>query len=150
MDAIPVLLVDENPTFLRIATHLLREYHSDELTVVGTSAGYDNALHQANRLKPHVVLVGIDQSNQDGEGIQCIARLRAALPNVCIIVLGTLDMETHRQTALDAGADSFITRSALGRTIMPTIRSITGIHAAQSHGSQRFVSGLVLNFMPIG
>ena len=42
MNPISVLLVDDNPTFLRIATRFLQEH--DDVVVVGTASGGEDVL----------------------------------------------------------------------------------------------------------
>jgi two-component system NarL family response regulator len=124
MQTISALLVDENPTFLRITTNLLRDYYREELSVVGTSPGYEDALDQVNSLRPEVILLGLDLRNRSG--LRLIQRLRAAAPDVAIVVLGPLDMDEHRQEALAAGADAFVAKVSLHADLLPTIRQVMG------------------------
>lgn len=132
VDAISVLLVDENPTFLRITSRVLREYYADELIVVGMSSGNEDSIDQARRLKPRIILLGFDQYN--GLGLSLIARLHAALPDVKIIVLGQFDMYACQQAAFDAGADGFVARTALSNDLMPTIQKVAGQKVASATG----------------
>jgi DNA-binding NarL/FixJ family response regulator len=121
MYTIRVLLVDANLTFLRIATRLLYEYYSDDLTIVGSSTDEDDALQQARQHQPRVVLLGLGQHNLTM--LQLIPRLRALVPGVVVIVLGTLDIHAYRQAALAAGADAFVAKVAINQELLPTIRS---------------------------
>ncbi len=81
------------------------------------------ALHQVQLLKPQFVLLGLSQHSLNG--LQLVPRLRAALEQVNIIVLGTLDIHAYRQAALDSGADAFVPKVALNNDLLPTIRHIT-------------------------
>jgi DNA-binding NarL/FixJ family response regulator len=121
MDAMSVLMVDANPTFLRIATRIMREYHGDEFTVVGMSLGGEDAVCQAATLKPYVILLGLETLTADS--LRSVSHLRAAMPGAVLIVVGSLDMPAYRQAALDAGADGFVSRTALHdvRTLLPLI-----------------------------
>jgi DNA-binding NarL/FixJ family response regulator len=83
-----VLLVDDNEPFLRVATDFLRRH--DELLVVGTICGGEQALTQAQDLGPQVILIGPET----------ISRLRNMMPGVGIIALTLLNDNAYRQAAL--------------------------------------------------
>jgi DNA-binding NarL/FixJ family response regulator len=123
MEPIPVFLIDSNTTFLRIATRLLLEYYQQHMHVVGSTAQYDEALQQAATLKPRVILLGVGQHSL--ESLQHIPRLREILPRICIIVLGSLDIDIYRQAALDAGADDFVPKAAINHALLPAIQQCT-------------------------
>jgi DNA-binding NarL/FixJ family response regulator len=123
MDPIAVFLIDNNTTFLRIATRLLHEYYQQHMCVVGSTAQYDEALQQAEILKPRVILLGVGQHSL--ESLQHIPRLREVLPNACIIVLGSLDIDIYRQAALNAGADDFVPKAAINHALLPAIQQCT-------------------------
>lgn len=146
MDAMSVLMVDANPTFLRIATRIMREYHSDEFTVVGMSLGGDDAISQAMTLKPHVVLLGLETVAADA--LRCISYLRAAVPDAVLIVVGPLDMPAYHQAAQEAGADGFVSRTALhdARTLLPLIQRAS--HAPASAG-EREATGARLSVLTL-
>ena len=54
MNPISVLHVDDNPTFLHIATRLLQE--QSDVVVVGTTSGGEEVLAQGQGLQPDIVL----------------------------------------------------------------------------------------------
>lgn len=119
MRSIPILIVDDNPTFLRIASRFLQMYCGDEVRVVGTANSGEKALEQARSLKPRVVLLDLDMP--DTSGLDLIPRLRTALPEVGIIVLTLLDTGVYRQAAHTAGADDFVAKSVLTTDLLPAI-----------------------------
>lgn len=136
MDAISVLLVDENPAFLRIVTRLLREYYQEQLTVVGTSLSNEGALYLACRLQPQIILMGVGQYSL--AGLRLVARLRTALPTTGIVVLGSLDIRAYEQADRDAGADAFVDKVNLNRILPAVIRHIAN-DAATTHGAHQGV-----------
>jgi two-component system response regulator NreC len=119
--AISILLVDDNLTFLRIATRFLDAI--DDVVVVGTVSDGDAALAQAQALKPDVVLVDIAMSSLQG-GLKFIPQLRAALPKVGIIALTLIGTDGYRQAALEAGADDFVPKAAMGADLLSAIRRV--------------------------
>jgi DNA-binding NarL/FixJ family response regulator len=118
-----VLLVDDNPTFLRILTRFLEEQGEDGLRVVGSMVGGRDALAQAQLLKPDVIL--LDLGMPDVSGLELLAPLREALPDAILIALTLMDPESFRQTALAAGADAFVSKASLEHDLLPTIRRLT-------------------------
>lgn len=78
MSPISVLLVDDNPTFLRIAADFLRAH--EEVAVVGTASGGEEAVARAQHLRPQVVL--LDLLHPDLPGLEVIPRLRSELSEV--------------------------------------------------------------------
>ncbi len=112
-----VLLVDDNPTFLRIAVRFLSGQPG--LTVVGTAGGGMEALEKAAQLHPDVVL--LDMVMPDLPGLAVIPRLRENSSTMIIIALTLLDNEAYRQAALAAGANGFVAKSQMNVELIPTI-----------------------------
>jgi DNA-binding NarL/FixJ family response regulator len=122
MEPVPVLFVDTNTTFLRIATRLLEDYYSNDVTVVGTACTFREALSKAEALKPRIVLLGVSQYSL--QALNLIPPLRSILEGAGIIVLGSLDIEAYRQAALASGADGFIGKIDINRALVPTIQQV--------------------------
>jgi len=120
MDTIAVLLVDDNPTFLRIAARFLDGHEG--ITVVGMATNGREALGQAHALRPQVIL--LDLAMPDLSGLETIPLLRAALPDTGIIILTMLDTNGYRQAALAAGADDFVPKADIKARLVPTIQRV--------------------------
>ena len=120
MKPISVLLVDDNPAFLRIVTRFLQEH--DDVVVVGVAGGGEEALALAQDLKPDIVL--IDLAMPGLSGLETIPRLRAVLPEVGIIALTVLDTNGYREAALAASADDFVPKATLDTDLLPAIRRV--------------------------
>lgn len=122
MESISIFLIDPNPGFLQITTRLLQDYYHGELTVVGSSSGRDHLIDQVQQQQPQIILLGLNQ--QSLASLRLIPRLRAILPRVGIIALGTLDFAVYEHAAQQAGADAFIAKAALNSALLPTIRHV--------------------------
>ena len=118
---ISVLLVDDNVTFLRIVTRLLDSH--DDVVVVGTVSEDEAALAQARMLEPDIVLVDTAMSSLQS-GLKFIPRLRAVLPGAGIIALTLIGTNGYRQAALQAGADDFVPKAAMGANLLSAIRHV--------------------------
>jgi DNA-binding NarL/FixJ family response regulator len=117
-----VLLVDDNRTFLHVLTRFLEEQGEDDLRVVGSVVGGRDALAEAERLKPDVIL--LDMAMPDVPGLELLPRLRATLPDTMVIALTLMDPEDFQQTAIAAGADAFVSKASLEHDLLPAIRCL--------------------------
>jgi CheY-like chemotaxis protein len=115
-----ILLVDDSPDFLKVASRFLRLLPG--LSVAGVADGGYAALTQAAALKPDLVL--IDLNMDDLSGLEAIPRLRALLPEARIIALTMMEASSHRQAALDAGADEFVTKARMETDLLPSIEQV--------------------------
>jgi len=129
MKQISVMLIDDNPTFLRIVEQFLRK--RETVRVVATAEGGEEAQAQVHRLKPDVVLT--DLAMPKVSGMETILRLRAAWPRMGIIALTLLDTDGYRQAAITAGADDFVAKDTLNTELIPTIERVARIKFEQNH-----------------
>jgi len=120
MAPISVLLVDDNPTFLRILGDFLGE--EEDILVVGMARSGEEALVKAKELRPQVIL--LDLAMPGLNGFNTIPRLRSMMPDVRIIALTVLDANGYREAALTAGADDFVAKANLNTHLVPAIRRV--------------------------
>ena len=123
MEPVSILLVDDNPILLRIVSAFLRQ--GGNVCIAGTAGGSEEALMQAQKLRPEIVLFGL--GTRCLAGLETIARLRSAIPSSGIIVLGLLDTNSYRYAALEAGADDFISKATISSDLLPAISRVAEI-----------------------
>lgn len=128
-----VLLIDDTPTFLGMVTRFLEAEGQDEVRVVGSVVGGQDAVAQATRLKPDVIL--LDLAMPGVCGLDLLPPLRRTLPEAILVALTVLDPEEFRERAIAAGADAFVSKASLEHDLLPAIR-----HAA-SCGQRRGSGG---------
>ena len=122
MQPVSVLLVDDNSTFLRLASRFLDMHGYNEVVVVGEAHGGKEALARAQELQPQVVL--LDLAMPDLPGLEVIPRVRAMLPEVGIIALTMMGNEFYRKAALAVGADDVVAKAAMSTDLLPAIRRV--------------------------
>jgi DNA-binding NarL/FixJ family response regulator len=120
MSAQTLLIVDDNSFFRRVATRFLTQ--SADLEVVGAASSVEEALVKAEEVRPQVALV--DLNMPESSGLALIPRLRAALPDLKIIVLTMWDSEIYRQAALAAGADDFVPKAQINTLLIPALHRL--------------------------
>ena len=114
---VSILLVDDNPAFLRTATFFLEQ--SGEMIVVGAVTDGQEALDRVYDLDPDVVLLDLVMPGMTGG--QIIARLRAEKPEIGIIAMSVWDIDSYRQAAIEAGADEFVSKAVISTELLPVI-----------------------------
>jgi DNA-binding NarL/FixJ family response regulator len=117
-----LLLVDDNPTFLRILKSFLDENYPEEMLVVGTASDGNEALVRATEIRPDVVL--LDLAMPGLNGLNTIPYLRRLMPEVGIIALTVLSTNGYREAAISAGADDFVPKASLNTDLLPAIRRV--------------------------
>ena len=117
-----LLLVDDNPTFLRILKSFLEETYPEEVLVVGTASDGNEALAKATKLRPDVILLDLAMPGLNGLG--AIPHLRCLMPEVGIIALTVLSTNSYRDGAISAGADDFVAKADLNTDLLPAIRRV--------------------------
>jgi two-component system, OmpR family, KDP operon response regulator KdpE len=98
-----VLIVEDDPQLLRALAINLRARHYD----VDTAPDGATALAAANRRPPDLVI--LDLGLPDMDGIQVIRGLRGWC-SATIIVLSAREAQTGKVSALDSGADDYMTK----------------------------------------
>jgi DNA-binding response OmpR family regulator len=98
-----VLLVEDDEA---IASGLVRVLEAQGLRVVRLARG-GPALAEAG---PDVGLVILDLGLPDVDGIEVCRRLRAARPDIAILILTARDQESDIVVGLDAGADDYLVK----------------------------------------
>jgi DNA-binding NarL/FixJ family response regulator len=118
-----VLLVDDHDL---IRQGLRRAFErAEDFTVVAEASSVAEGLAVAAQHKPDVVLMDIRLP--DGSGLDAVKKLRAANPQMGIVVLTMYAGDEHLFGALEAGASAFVPKDAPADDVVAAAR-----HAAAS------------------
>ena len=101
---IRVLLADDHGLFRRGVAAILQE--DQRLKVVGEARHGAEAVDQAMRLRPDVVLMDLDMPFLDG--IHATRQIKGALPECRVVVLTYLEEDEKLFAAVRAGADGYL------------------------------------------
>jgi DNA-binding NarL/FixJ family response regulator len=113
-DAITMLLVDDNARYRMQLRRLVGRVCPQARVCEAKNAG--EALQQAERLVPTLVLVDVILGDEDG--IRCARRIKAALPQSRVILISAYpDREFHR-LGMEAGASAFLDKKDLDAATM--------------------------------
>jgi len=123
-EPIRVLLADDHTLFRQGLRHLLADH--PRLKIVGEASSADQAVGEAQRLKPDVILMDL---HMPGGGIEATRILRAEMPDVGVLILTVSENEEDLLAALRAGAKGYILKTS---DFDQLLRSLDTVAAGQA------------------
>ena len=116
-----MLLVDDSHPFRQILERILKPFPS--LNLIGEAADGLSAIEMALALRPDIIVMDVQMPGLDG--IEATRRIKASLPQVCVIGLSVLDHPMINDAMLAAGASIFVPKFC-AITLPQVIEHITG------------------------
>lgn len=117
---IRVLLADDHD-ILREGLRALLELSGD-IAVVGDACTGREAVAEAERLRPQVVLM--DVSMPDLDGVEACLRIRQHLPEVRVLFLTMHEAEEYFFRALRAGAAGYVIKRTAAADLIAAVRAV--------------------------
>ena len=117
---IQVLLVDDHEGFINAAQRHFRKL--DWLKVVGTAGNGLEAIAQSEALRPDVVLM--DLAMPEMGGLQATRLIKAQDAPPYIVIASHFDDAEHREHAMRAGADNFVSKLSYIQDVMQILESL--------------------------
>jgi len=103
------VLIADDQALVRVGLRKILE-SEPETSVVGEAGDGEDAVSEARRLRPDVVLMDIRMPVLDG--IEATRRIVAAQPGTRVLILTTFGLDTYVYDALRAGASGFMLKDA--------------------------------------
>ncbi len=104
-----ILVVDDHAPFRRSLAEFLRSQAGIEL--VGEAANGNEAVEQAERLHPDLVLMDVSMPTMSGYDATRIIKDR--YPETRVVILSSHSGEVYRSAAHESNADGYIEKSAM-------------------------------------
>jgi DNA-binding NarL/FixJ family response regulator len=130
---IEILLVDDHAV-MRDGLRLLLETQPD-LYVIGEAANGRDAIRQAQKHYPDVLIMDIAMA--DLNGIEATRQIRALCPNTQVVMLSMYSTEEHVVRALQAGALGYVLKESAGADVIDAVR---GAYAGRQYLSPKIVA----------
>jgi DNA-binding NarL/FixJ family response regulator len=121
MDKIRVLIADDQSLFLESLSTFLQNY-AEDIEVVGLAKNGSEALEQAAKLRPDIVLMDVHMPVMDG--VEATGRLIESQPGVKIIILSTYDEDEYVRKALRLGAAGYLLKDISPTELIASIRAL--------------------------
>ncbi|MBF6025604.1 response regulator [Lysobacter niastensis] len=120
MRELKILLVDDHPGFIGAAVRHLRRL--DWAEIVGTAGNGIEAITQCETLRPDVVLM--DMAMPEMGGLQATRLIKAQDHPPYVVIASHFDDHEHREHALRAGADAFVSKLAYIQDVVPLLEQL--------------------------
>jgi DNA-binding NarL/FixJ family response regulator len=117
-----VLLVDDHEGFINAAVRHLRRL--DWVNIVGSAGNGIEAIAQCEALRPDVVLM--DLAMPEMGGLQATRLIKAQDAPPFVVIASHFDDAEHREHALRAGADAFVSKLSYIHDVMPLLEKLAG------------------------
>jgi DNA-binding NarL/FixJ family response regulator len=115
-----ILLVDDHP-FMRAGLGQLIDRQPD-MVVCGEAGEPVEAFHALRKSKPDLVLTDLTMPGRSG--LEFVKDLRAAEPDLAILVISMHDEVVYAERALRAGARGYIMKEAGGENLLAALRQV--------------------------
>jgi DNA-binding NarL/FixJ family response regulator len=115
------VLVADDQSMVRAGFRMLLGGEADIQVVAEASTGIE-AVHQAARFAPTVVLMDIRMPELDG--LEATRRIVAANPAARVLVLTTFDLDEYVYEALQAGASGFVLKDDPPEQLIAAVRTV--------------------------
>lgn len=115
-----VLIADDQTLFRTGLTSLLSA--DERVDVVGQAIDGNDAVKQATKLKPDVVLMDIKMPNMDG--IEATRQIVESMPGTKILILTTFETDSQVIQALKAGASGYVLKDSSAAAIVSSIVAV--------------------------
>jgi DNA-binding NarL/FixJ family response regulator len=125
---IQVLVADDQP-IVRAGFRMLLGDEPDITVVAEAGTGLD-AVRQAARFKPTVILMDIRMPELDG--LEATRRILAADAHARVLILTTFDLDEYVYEALSAGASGFVLKDDPPEALIAAVRTVAAGEALLS------------------
>jgi two-component system invasion response regulator UvrY len=121
-----VVTVDDQAVFRSVAREVVEATPGFE--PAGEAASGEEAIQLLEAVKPQLVLVDVRMPGMDG--VETARRLRAAHPELVIVLISLEDPSSVPSTAADCGAVTFVRKQDFGPRLL---RRLWGAHGPPEH-----------------
>ncbi|MGD1046568.1 MAG: response regulator transcription factor [Bacteroidota bacterium] len=123
MHKLKVLLADDHDSFRRILIAFLRA--QKDIEVVGEAIDGQEAIEQAERFHPDLILMDIHMPKQNG--IEATKAIKNRWPGTKVFILSMDPSEFYRRNTQDF-ADGFIAKSSIKNALLSVLSSEQQLH----------------------
>ena len=120
MRTLRVLLVDDHEGFINAAMRHFRKV--EWLDIVGTAGNGLEAIERSEALRPDAILM--DLAMPEMGGLQATRLIKAQDEPPYIVIASHFDDAEHREHAMRAGADGFVSKLSYLQEVMPILERL--------------------------
>ena len=137
---IRLLVADDHAVVRAGVVSFVRE---SNITVVAEACDGAQALQMAQKHRPDVVLLDVRMPEIDG--MSCLSKLKAELPQTPVVIFTAHDNPTYIARAVALGAAGYLVKSASQAELVLAVQQVAGGENLWSRENLRRVSGTLTN-----
>ncbi len=141
--SIRLLVADDHAVVRAGVASMIRE---SDIVVVAEACDGAQALQMAQHCRPDVVLLDVRMPEVDG--MACLSKLRAELPEIPILIFTAHENPTYIARAVALGAAGYLVKSASQAELIAAVLQVAGGEMLWSRENLRRVSGSLTNARP--
>lgn len=133
------LLIADDHAVVRAGVVLMTR--ESGISVVAEACDGAQALQMAQRHRPDVVLLDVKMPEVDG--MSCLSKLRAELPEIPVVIFTAHDNPTYIARALALGAAGYLVKTASQAELVSAVQMAASGESLWNHNNKRRVSGSI-------
>jgi DNA-binding NarL/FixJ family response regulator len=118
MSAIRVVIADDHEV---VRTGIKSLLHGSEIQIVAQAASGEEAIAAVAKHKPAVAVIDVRIPN--GDGLQCLGRIKLDYPETAVVMLSTYDNPTYVARSVALGAAGYVLKGSSGKALIEAIRA---------------------------
>lgn len=115
-----ILLVDDHPVMREGLRALFAQ--NPDVTIVGDARNGEEALAQARKLRPHIVVVDISMPGMSG--VEATRLLLKELPQTRVVALTMLTDKRHVEAMFEAGASGYVVKTSAASELLSALLAV--------------------------
>jgi DNA-binding NarL/FixJ family response regulator len=118
---VKVIVVDDDVEMRLLVAFILRTI-PDTVRIVGEASDGEAAWALVQREQPDIVITDLVMPRLDG--IELTRRIRQEAPHLSVILMSSYTEDAYRMLASDSGADAFVSKQVIDRSLIPAIMDV--------------------------
>jgi DNA-binding NarL/FixJ family response regulator len=132
------LLLADDHDLLKLGFQALLASH-DDLEIVAEVANGEQAFEAVVACNPDLVVLDVRMAQ--GDGLNCLGRLKLEYPDLPVLMISTFDNPTYVARAVALGASGYLLKSSTGEELVEAIRTVAAGESVWKREALRRMTG---------
>lgn len=132
------LLLADDHDLLRLGFQALLASH-DDLEIIAEVANGEQAFQAVAVCNPDLVVLDVRMAQ--GDGLNCLGRLKLEYPDLPVLMISTYDNPTYVARAVALGASGYLLKSSTGEELVEAIRTVAAGESVWKREALRRMTG---------
>ncbi len=132
------LLLADDHDLLRLGFQALLARH-DDLEIVAEAASGEQAFEAVAACNPDLVVLDVRMAQ--GDGLNCLGRLKLEYPDLPVLMISSYDNPTYVARAVALGASGYLLKSSTGEELVEAIRTVAAGESVWKREALRRMTG---------